>query len=196
MELIKKLSKIQRELKAPKNQRNNFGNYNYRSCEDILEAVKPLLDETTTLTIQDEIVLIGTRYYVKAVAELISGVEKISGVAYARESEIKKGMDESQITGAASSYARKYALNGLFLIDDTKDADTMDNNHPKISSQPIKQTKPIPAIQLLKNKAFNAGAKTEPEAIKMIISKTGVEIKTLSEINNDKAKQLIELWAN
>jgi tagatose-1,6-bisphosphate aldolase non-catalytic subunit AgaZ/GatZ len=123
---MKKLNEIQQTLKAPKNQVNKFGNYKYRSCEDILEAVKPLLGEAV-LTINDEIVLIGDRYYVKATATIKEGEEKASVSAYAREGLMKKGMDESQITGSSSSYARKYALNGLFLIDDTKDADTKDN---------------------------------------------------------------------
>jgi len=123
------LNKIQKALKAPKGQRNTFGNYNYRSCEDILEAVKPLLGEAT-LIITDEIVLIGDRYYVKASALLhqANGTMIASATAYAREALTKKGMDEAQITGAASSYARKYALNGLLAIDDTKDADTTNTN--------------------------------------------------------------------
>lgn len=125
-ELNKKLAAIQKELKAPKSQFNSFGNYNYRSCEDILEAVKPLLGDIS-LTISDEVVNIGDRYYVKAQATIDDGDHFISAIAYAREPESKKGMDESQITGATSSYARKYALNGLFAIDDTKDADTQDN---------------------------------------------------------------------
>ena len=127
---MKNLIRIQKELKAPKGQYNNFGKYKYRSCEDILEAVKPLLNDCL-LTISDEIVLIGDRIYVKATAEFTDGdyVKAVSG--FARESESKKGMDASQITGSASSYARKYALNGLFLIDDTKDADTMDNTDNK-----------------------------------------------------------------
>lgn len=119
------LKKIQQKLKAPKNQRNSFGGYNYRSCEDILEAAKPLLDqENAMLLLSDELVQIGERYYVKATAKFIEGDNTIETTAYAREAEVKKGMDDSQITGTASSYARKYALNGLFLIDDTKDADT------------------------------------------------------------------------
>jgi hypothetical protein len=122
-----KLIAIQKELKAPKSNFNTFGKYHYRSCEDILEAVKPLLG-TLQLTISDEIVLIGTRYYVKASVKLLDEIgEPIIVTAYAREEEDKKGMDACQITGSASSYARKYALNGLFLIDDTKDADTQDN---------------------------------------------------------------------
>ena len=124
MEILKK---IQKELKAPKNQYNAFGKYKYRSCEDILEAVKPLLNNAT-LVINDEMVVIGERYYIKATATLTEADKSISATAYAREPEEKKGMDSAQITGATSSYARKYALNGLFLIDDTKDADTMDNS--------------------------------------------------------------------
>lgn len=123
---MEKLAKIQKELKAPKGQLNKFGGYNYRSCEDILEAVKPLLDGAI-LTLQDEIINIGDRFYVKATATFTDGTYTHSVTAMAREPETKKGMDESQITGMASSYARKYALNGLFCIDDTKDADTMDN---------------------------------------------------------------------
>lgn len=120
-----KLLKIQSQLKAPKNQMNAFGGYNYRSCEDIFEAVKPLLEkENLVLRLTDELVNIGERYYIKATAILTDGNETIENTAYAREEESKKGMDGSQITGASSSYARKYALNGLFLIDDVKDSDT------------------------------------------------------------------------
>ena len=123
--IMNKLQEIQHRLKAPKGQYNSFGKYKYRSCEDILEAVKPILNEVgCTLTLSDEIVLIGERYYVKATARLKGQDVDEATVAYAREDSDKKGMDGSQITGTASSYARKYALNGLFCIDDTKDADT------------------------------------------------------------------------
>lgn len=125
--IYEKLLNIQKDLKAPKGQYNSFGKYKYRSCEDILEAVKPLLArEKVTLLISDEVVEIGGRVYIKATARLydMEGSEGIENTALARESSDKKGMDESQITGTASSYARKYCLNGLFLIDDTKDADT------------------------------------------------------------------------
>ena len=125
--MLEKLMNIQQELKAPKGQKNTFGNYKYRSCEDILEAVKPLLAKNKcVLTISDELECIGDRYYIKATAKIadIENGETIENTAYARESLEKKGMDDSQITGATSSYARKYALNGLFAIDDTKDADT------------------------------------------------------------------------
>ncbi len=126
-----KLIEVQAALKAPKSQRNSFGGYNYRSCEDILEAVKPLLSERgLTLTLSDEPVACGGRVYIKSTASLTDGGEAVAVTAYAREAEAKKGMDESQITGTASSYARKYALNGLFLIDDTKDADAT-NDHGK-----------------------------------------------------------------
>ena len=127
LDIVSKLSKIQKELKAPKNQHNNFGNYNYRNCEDILEAVKPFLLQSV-VTLSDEVVNVGDRYYIKATATFNDGVNSISTTAFARESLDKKGMDSAQITGSASSYARKYALNGLFAIDDTKDADTMDNS--------------------------------------------------------------------
>lgn len=136
MEFIEKIVAIQSELKAPKGQYNSFGKYNYRSCEDILEGVKPLLAKHgLVLTIQDGIELIGDRYYIKATATITDGKENVSTSAYARESLDKKGMDASQVTGATSSYARKYALNGLLCIDDTKDADTMDN-----SKKPVQQT--------------------------------------------------------
>lgn len=128
-DLTKKLIEIQAALKAPKGQHNSFGKYNYRSCEDILEAVKPLCKaQSLLLVIKDEIVCHGDRVYVKATAAISDDQNNILEVtAYAREAEDKKGMDDAQITGACSSYARKYALNGLFLIDDTKDADSQDN---------------------------------------------------------------------
>lgn len=120
---------IQARLKAPKGQTNNFGHYKYRSAEDILEAVKPLLKENGCfLTISDDMVMVGNRIYVKATVVLTFGKDTIQTTAFARESESKSGMDASQITGAASSYARKYALNGLFCIDDMKDDDTLNVN--------------------------------------------------------------------
>lgn len=124
--IYSKLSKIQSELKVPKNQYSKFGEYNYRNCEDILEALKPMLKEVgAVITLADEIQLLGARYYIKAVATLtdIDSKESITSTAYAREDEERKKMDGSQLTGSASSYARKYALNGLFAIDDTKDSD-------------------------------------------------------------------------
>lgn len=123
--MLEGLIKVQMALNAPKNRRNSFANYNFRSCEDILEAVKPLLSENNLLlTLEDNIELIGERYYICAKAKVTDGKEMVVVTAYAREEESKKGMDGSQITGTASSYARKYALGGMFLIDDSKDADT------------------------------------------------------------------------
>ena len=122
---MKALQAIQVELKAPKSLYNSFGKYHYRIAETILEAVKPLLAKHgAQLTLSDEIIAVNERIYVKATASITDGTESVTTTAFAREPDEKKGMDGSQITGTASSYARKYALNGLFLIDDTKDADT------------------------------------------------------------------------
>jgi hypothetical protein len=136
-----KLQGIQSSLKAPKGQTNKFGGYRYRSAEDILEALKPLLGEWgCSLVIQDDMVEVGGRVYVKATANLIDNEAEsvLSTSAFAREAEAKKGMDDAQITGSASSYARKYALNGLFAIDDTKDPDAT-NTHGKDRSQAVNQ---------------------------------------------------------
>lgn len=152
--LNQRVGDIQHKLKAPKGQYNSFGKYNYRSCEDILEGVKPLLKKhNLALLIDDEIVQIGERYYVKATAKITDGREIVSATAYAREPDTKKGMDESQITGATSSYARKYALNALLCIDDTKDADTMDN-----IKKPAQQTQEtVYNWQTLKARATQGG---------------------------------------
>lgn len=128
MELIKKLALIQSKLNAPKGQFNKFGKYNYRNCEDILQALKPILDGAVVL-LTDDIMQIGDRFYVKATAAIREGESIISTSGFARECLTKKGMDDAQLTGSCSSYARKYALNGLFLIDDNKDADSMDNSN-------------------------------------------------------------------
>ena len=146
MNVYEKLIAIQSELKAPKSQYNNFGKYAYRNCEDILEALKPLLKERkSTICISDEIVTVLERFYVKATVTFIDAEtgEKIINTAYAREEESKKGMDGSQVTGASSSYARKYALNGMFAIDDTKDSDftntTTKGDNPGLSEAQIKR---------------------------------------------------------
>lgn len=133
-ELIKKMVAIQSELKAPKNQVNSFGKYKYRSCEDIIEAVKPLLAKHGLyLNISDSIIEVGGKNYVESLATVYDGENSMTASAVARESVDKKGMDDAQQTGATSSYARKYALNGLFGIDDTKDADAT-NDHGKSTS--------------------------------------------------------------
>lgn len=123
-----KIGYVQSEIKAPKNLKNESMGYTYRSAEDILEIAKPIIHKWgLTLSITDEVIYIGNRYYVKATATLTNGEDSISTTAYARETEERKGLDQAQLTGAASSYARKYALNGLFLLDDNKDIDSMNN---------------------------------------------------------------------
>ena len=154
MGINEKLMRIQTQIKAPKNLYNSFGKYNYRNAEGICEAVKPFLEkENVSLILVDDMVAIGNRYYLKATARLLDNEnnESIEVSAFAREPEQKKGMDESQITGTASSYARKYALNGLFLLDDTKDADTDEyhnqtayqqaNNKPTVTSEQVGKLK-------------------------------------------------------
>ena len=177
-----KLMLIQASLKAPKNQRNAFGNYNYRSCEDILEAVKPLLYDTqTTLTISDEMVEVGGRIYVKATATLKDCetweiIEQNS--AYARESESKKWMDDSQITWATSSYARKYALNGLFCIDDVKDADATNTHWKEEKATKKSETKSNPNWWFQKastNKEFMEKCMDEDNFIRTIKGKYDVD---------------------
>lgn len=159
---MKELQSIQSKLKAPKSQYNNFGKYPYRSCEDILEAVKPLLaEEKCTLTISDDITMIGDWIYVKATATLTneSGAKEQT-TAFAREEAVKKGMDAAQITGSTSSYARKYALNGLFCIDDTKDPDTTNQGNQYVkpnSKTPAKSTstgKKVVPMEMLLSEEF------------------------------------------
>lgn len=159
---MKELQSIQSKLKAPKSQYNDFGKYPYRSCEDILEAVKPLLaEEKCTLTISDDITMIGDWIYVKATATLTneSGTKEQT-TAFAREEAVKKGMDAAQITGSASSYARKYALNGLFCIDDTKDPDTTNQGNQDVkpnSKTPAKSTstrKKVVPMEMLLSEEF------------------------------------------
>lgn len=148
--LVEKLVRIQSTLKAPKNQRNNFGNYNYRSCEDIIEAVKPLLaKEGLFMMISDKIVFHSElRCYVEATVTVTDGEHSMVATASAREASAKKGMDDSQITGSTSSYARKYALNGMFGIDDTKDADAT-NDHGKVQQKAKAQTNDSELLNLM-----------------------------------------------
>lgn len=184
------LRAVIKDLKAPKSQTNSFGHYSYRNAEDIIEAVKPLLDlNNLRLSISDEIVLIGDRYYVKASVYVDGYGHYISQDAYAREPLTKKGMDESQITGATSSYARKYALNGMFCIDDTKDADSMDNTSPKKT--------------LSLEKTYNSGVQWNPgknaqfDEIRQLsallsIPKEGVEKRLKTIAGSEEAKKAIE----
>lgn len=202
MGLRGKLLEIQEGLKAPKNQYNSFGKYNYRSCEDILEGLKPELKKVkATLQITDEIEVIGERYYVKATATLmdIESDEVISNVAYARESDDKRGMDASQVTGATSSYARKYALNGLFLIDDTKDVDT--DEHKKETTEKVKKSAPKSEEQLNKEMVESVDQDLVPHGegmtakrVKRILGeleRTGVALDTI--LGAYKVKDLKEM---
>jgi hypothetical protein len=197
-QFAEKLSNIQVTLNAPKNQVNKFGNYNYRSTEDILSAVKPLLDKHNLILVtSDEIIQIGERYYIKATVRITDGDEYVQVSALAREDKEKKGMDLSQLTGSTSSYARKYALNGLFSIDDTKDSD-FTNTHGKESSScsysKPKETKsvsePITDPQLKKirymKKQFDL---TDDELHLMIMEKFN---KELHQINKRQASELIQ----
>lgn len=186
MNIYEKLMNIQEKLNVPKNQLNKFGGYNFRSCEDILEAVKPLLKENKlALQISDEIVPLGDRYYVRATATLIDTEDKddnamIKNVGYAREEENKKGMDASQVTGATSSYARKYALNGLFCIDDTKDPDTNEYQNQqrnyqnnKTNNQVVKQNNQPKIITEAQRKRLFAIGNSNNELIKNVIGRYG-----------------------
>lgn len=158
--MITKLIEVQKLLKAPKNQYNSFGDYHYRSCEDILEAVKPLLAERgLLLTITDSVELIGERYYVKATAKITDGTNTYEASAYARETFERKKMDDAQLTGSASTYARKYALNGLLCIDDAKDADGLPSEAKTESKTKtdIKQFNGSKAYYELKGEAEKGG---------------------------------------
>ena len=175
--ILTKLNKIQVELKAPKGQFNKFGNYKYRNAEDILEALKPLLEKyKAAINITDEIILIGDRYYVKATTTIydIESGEGIETTAYAREDESKKGQDLSQLTGSTSSYARKYALNGLLAIDDTKDSDTT-NKHEKDENKQDKKTENNEFISQPQQKRLFAIAKSNAELVKGVIKSYGHE---------------------
>lgn len=182
------LQKIQKELNAPKNQFNSFGKYHYRSCEDILEALKPFIDGCY-VTLSDEIVPIGLHYYVKATATISDGKESISASAYARETEEKKGMDSAQVTGSTSSYARKYALNGLFLIDDNKDADH--SNQGEATGEPAKSTEPKATVDQLAqvNKLLAKKNKTMDDLKYNIKTKFGKE--TLLDLSFEEANKVI-----
>ena len=188
---MKELLQIQSELKAPKGQFNAYGKYKYRSCEDILEAVKPILKKCNcTLLLSDSLVYIGDRYYIKATATLVNAEGKsVSTEAYAREEETKKGMDASQITGASSSYARKYALNGLLCIDDNKDSDTT-NTGDNAPAAPAKASKEDNA-EVEKAIAEINAAKSKEELVKAIAKYKGNKsvinnLAFINAVNNNK----------
>lgn len=189
---MKELINIQRDLRAPKGQFNQFGRYKYRSCEDILEAVKPLLAANScTLTITDTMEAVGTRIYVRATATLTNAAgETETTQAFAREEDTKKGMDASQVTGAASSYARKYALNGLFCIDDTKDSDAT-NHHGKDEA---------PATAAPRPAASQSAAPATPAATQPVIDLTHalaqVAAATSEEVLNALVRASRPLYTN
>lgn len=189
MNIYEKLMNIQKELKAPKSQYNSFGKYKYRSCEDILESVKPLLEKyKVTIILTDKLEQIGERYYIRAMAILFDteSDNSIENTAYAREEETKKGMDGSQITGTSSSYARKYALNGLLLIDDTKDADTdeftKENNKEKTKEEP-KEKKITPGQLKVLSKLY-----TGDNLVKLLELN---KIDKLEDMSMEKANEII-----
>lgn len=185
--LLSKLQKIQREMKAPKNLFNKFGNYSYRNAEGILEAFKPFGEKyKVALVVSDDVVVVGDRYYIKATATLLDTESEttISNSAFARESFDKKGQDDSQITGTASSYARKYALNGLFLLDDTKDADT-DEFHEETKKK-AETVKKATAEQVKTIKELTPDEKTLNAMLKYF------GVKTLADLSEEQAKMAIE----
>ena len=182
MVLLQKLLKIQAELKAPKNQYNKFGEFYYRSCEDILSAAKPLcVREGILLYVTDDVKLVGERYYVKATASVTDGENTIFAEAYARETESRPKMDAAQLTGSASSYARKYALNGLFCLDDTKDADAMKPEESTPKAAPKKKTDKAALL-----KQIAEGAK------KHSISAEDMKIIMKRQYNKESSKELTE----
>ena len=191
--LAKQLA-IASELKAPKNQENEYGGFRYRSCEDILEALKPLLKKNNAvLTISDEIAVFGEaeaqRFYVKAILTLVCTEtgEKITTSAFAREAKVRKGMDEAQITGASSSYARKYALNGMFSIDDTKDVDTMDNRTSTEVEELKKKASKIKDVkELRKFYAKNRGLGKEFDEHIVSLAKELKEEKSVEKVEEEE----------
>jgi len=197
-EFIKRVSELTVSLKAPKGQYNSFGKYSYRNCEDILEAVKPLLNGMM-VTVTDDIVVIGERVYVKSTAKITDGENSLENTAFAREPDFQKGMNDSQITGSASSYARKYALNGLLCIDDTKDADSQDNSQNKSQQQKPAQKTDYTARNNLINDIKGLAAKlTEgqsPEQ-KMSFMKKSLQVGEFKELFRKNDKALNEIYEN
>lgn len=194
LNIYEKLAIIQKEISVPKDNVNEFGKYKYRSCEDILAAVKPLLEKTrTVLTLDDEIVLVNERYYIKATATLVSVVDgkldTITNCAYAREEEVKKGLDASQITGSCSSYARKYALAGLFLLNGEKDADARDNREPEERPTEDNMAKKITDTQL---KTLQSKCKNDNVDEAYICN--SFHVKSLKDLTGAQYKTTIDHW--
>lgn len=195
MNIYEKLGIIQSKLKAPKGQYNSFGKYKYRSCEDILEAVKPLLAETkTVLSVTDRMEVVGDRIYVRAEAHLNDCEDsgEITTVAYAREEESKKGMDSSQVTGAASSYARKYALNGLFCIDDNKDSDST-NTGEKVSGKKVEPAKETEMISFESVMSIKNIIDKYPEAKLLDQIKTRFKVDDIKSLTKEKGQKCLKM---
>ena len=185
MSVYTKLLNVQSELKAPKSQYNSFGKYKYRSCEDILEALKPILNKNkATVIISDDILFVEGRHYIKATVKFIDteNGEMVENSALAREDEVKKGMDSSQITGSVSSYARKYALNGMFAIDDTKDSDST-NTHGAEPDKPESTKLSAKQVGRLLAIGLKAGIK-EPDIKKVIKTEFGKD--KIEDLNKDQ----------
>lgn len=190
MSIYDKLAKVQSELKAPKNQYNSFGKYNYRSCEDILEAAKPLcIANGLLLTVSDEAVQVGDRIYIRATASVTDGEGTIQTFGMAREADEKRGMDSSQLTGATSSYARKYALGGLFALDDTKDADAT-NKHGKDNAQAVAEKAQAAGIgeQVKEYKCCDCGKAFQEFTDKNGKTWSAGQVFHMSESNNTDGK--------
>ena len=200
MNIYEKLAVIQKKISVPKNNENEYGQYKYRSCEDILAAVKPFLEETATvLTLDDEVVLINERYYVKATATLISvadgKLDTITNCGYAREEETKKGMDASQITGSCSSYARKYALAGLLLLDSEKDADARDNRETEEPKAEEKKTEADPKkTKITQTQTEKLIKKLEADAIPVGTVTKLYKVSKLPDLTVYKLHNIYEHW--
>ena len=206
MNIYEKLATVQRELIAPKNQYNKFGEYYYRSCEDILEGLKPCLQKVkATVTVSDELVLIGERYYIKATATIFDceGEGSVSNTAFARETESRPKMDVSQITGSASSYARKYALNGLFCIDDVKDADSRDNRQseaaePKKAEEQQKkaeeQQQEIERMKISEVKVKSLQARCEKEGVPIDKITRLYKVGSIAELTEKQFRNINDHW--
>lgn len=204
--LVQKVMKIQSTLNAPKNQYNNFGKYAYRNCEDILEALKPLLaEQELILTISDSIEEVSGRFYVKATVKVTDGENSLENTAYARESESKKGMDDSQVTGATSSYARKYALNGMFAIDDNKDADSNEQakeqkGRQNQQRQQARNDKPDNAASPAQVKAlmvhYNRVCKTDEERLAKASQWTKRKIESFNQLTSEEASKMLDYFSN
>ena len=192
--IYEKLMLIQNELKCPKDQFNSFGKYHYRSAESILEGLKPLLVKyKATLIISDEIVQIGDRYYVKATAELVDaekGIETVISTSYAREEDSKKGMDSSQLTGSTSSYARKYALAGLYALDDTQDSDSL-NTHGKEEKNTKDNQSSNGKLSEKQLQTLKGIAEKDKQKLVVLFKSAGIEMKALEELTKQEATAII-----